>query len=103
MAYDFKETTKGKILEERDLIWCCGLNFGVAQWLERLVHRTKYLGSIPGTGANFTPLITILNVTSFFDGVNFFFLLLFFSLREFVLIIVTAAVFAVQVSCLYTL
>ncbi|KAJ4428281.1 hypothetical protein ANN_24299 [Periplaneta americana] len=28
-------------LEERDLMRCCGLNFGVAQWLEHLVRRTK--------------------------------------------------------------
>ena len=33
------------------------IEFGVAQWSERLVRRTKDLGSIPGAGANFSPQI----------------------------------------------
>ncbi|KAJ4445933.1 hypothetical protein ANN_12619 [Periplaneta americana] len=32
---------KRKTLEERGSFRCCGLNFGVAQWLEDLVRRTK--------------------------------------------------------------
>ncbi|KAJ4428983.1 hypothetical protein ANN_25979 [Periplaneta americana] len=32
---------KGKTLEERDSIRCSGLNFGVAQWLERWIRRSK--------------------------------------------------------------
>ncbi|KAJ4441335.1 hypothetical protein ANN_11190 [Periplaneta americana] len=30
---------KGKTLEERDSIRCCGLNFGVAQCLEQLLGK----------------------------------------------------------------
>ncbi|KAJ4438258.1 hypothetical protein ANN_14197 [Periplaneta americana] len=32
----WSQATKGKTLEERDLIRYCGLNFDVAQWLEHL-------------------------------------------------------------------
>ncbi|KAJ4448583.1 hypothetical protein ANN_10602 [Periplaneta americana] len=39
------------------------IEFGVAQWSERLVRRTKDPGSIPGAGANFSPQILIKTVT----------------------------------------
>ncbi|KAJ4428102.1 hypothetical protein ANN_24116 [Periplaneta americana] len=35
------------------------IEFGVTQWSERLVRRTKDPGSIPGAGANFSPRILI--------------------------------------------
>ncbi|KAJ4427350.1 hypothetical protein ANN_24970 [Periplaneta americana] len=37
----WSQTTKEKTLEERDSIRCCGLNFGVAQWLEHLYSTTS--------------------------------------------------------------
>ncbi|KAJ4434837.1 hypothetical protein ANN_23408 [Periplaneta americana] len=53
---------EGKTLEERDSIWCYGLNFGVAQCLEHLVRRTMDPDSNSGAGTNFSPLITIKNI-----------------------------------------
>ncbi|KAJ4439250.1 hypothetical protein ANN_07370 [Periplaneta americana] len=38
------------------------IEFGVAQWSERLVRRTKDPGSVPGAGANFSPQILIVNI-----------------------------------------
>ncbi|KAJ4441195.1 hypothetical protein ANN_11046 [Periplaneta americana] len=35
------QATKGKTLKERDSIRCCGLNFGVAQWLESLRYMVS--------------------------------------------------------------
>ncbi|KAJ4444447.1 hypothetical protein ANN_06239 [Periplaneta americana] len=56
-----KGATKGNTEGGRfgPVLW---IEFGVAQWSERLVRRTKDPGSIPGAGANVSPQILIVNI-----------------------------------------
>ncbi|KAJ4439016.1 hypothetical protein ANN_14972 [Periplaneta americana] len=40
------QATKGKTMEERDSVRCCGLNFDVAQWLQQLFTVTSRTGIV---------------------------------------------------------
>ncbi|KAJ4443600.1 hypothetical protein ANN_05274 [Periplaneta americana] len=53
---EWSQATKGNIEGGKfdPVLW---IEFGVAQWSERMVRRTKAPSSIPGAGANFSPKI----------------------------------------------